>query len=108
MQKRAICQQCGACCAFFRVTFYWAEALQQGLADALIEPVTRHVACMAGTSRPTPRCNALHGDVGKQVACSVYSARPSPCRELEPGDDKCNRARAKYGLEALDRGAFYS
>jgi Fe-S-cluster containining protein len=106
MQQRAICQQCGACCAFFRVSFYWAEAPQRGVPDTLIEPVTQHVACMAGTGSPTPRCHALQGEVGTEVACSIYSARPSPCRELEPGDEKCNRARAKFGLEALTKGAL--
>jgi Fe-S-cluster containining protein len=56
---------------------------------------------MAGTGGPEPRCHALQGEVGGQVACGVYSARPAPCREVTPGDEKCNRARAKYGLEPL-------
>jgi Fe-S-cluster containining protein len=101
MRQSSVCQKCGACCASFRVSFYWAEAQHLGLPDSLVEPVSRHIACMAGTSGPVPRCRALQGEVGKLVTCSVYSARPSPCRELEPGGEKCNRARAKYGLEAL-------
>jgi len=56
---------------------------------------------MAGTNRPAPHCRALQGEVGKQVACLVYRARPSPCREVQPGDEKCNAARAKYGLDPL-------
>jgi Fe-S-cluster containining protein len=83
------------------VSFYWAEAPQRGLADALIERVNAHLACMAGTADPVPRCRALHGEIGKDVVCGVYPERPSPCRELEPGDEKCNQARAKYGLEPL-------
>ena len=34
-----ICQQCGACCAFFRVSFYWAEALPPELPDSCTEQV---------------------------------------------------------------------
>ncbi len=93
-----VCQQCGACCASFRVSFYWAEASQNGLPDNFIEPVTPHLACMAGTNQPVPRCRALAGEVGKEVTCTVYAARPSPCREVQPGSEKCNSARARHGL----------
>jgi uncharacterized protein len=97
-----VCQECGACCAFFRVSFYWAEARERGLPDSCTEQLNAHLASMAGTNRCAPRCCALQGEVGKQVTCSVYAARPSPCRELEPGDDRCNKARAHYGLPAIE------
>ena len=95
------CQQCGACCAAFRVSFYWTEALESGLAEALIEKVSAHMACMAGTNGQQPRCHALQGEVGKEVACTAYAQRPSPCREVQPGDEKCTRARARHGLAPL-------
>jgi Fe-S-cluster containining protein len=95
------CQQCGACCSAFRVSFYWAEAVQRGLPDSFMEKVHAHLACMAGTNRPTPQCLALQGQVGKQVNCLVYQARPSPCREVQPGDAKCNEARVRHGLDPL-------
>ena len=99
-----VCQQCGACCAAFRVSFYWAEAPEGGLPDDLVERVSAHMACMAGTNQPTPRCRALQGEVGKEVTCVAYAARPSPCREVQPGSEKCNKARARYGLsEILDQ-----
>ena len=97
----AVCRACGACCAAFRVSFYWGEASQRGVADTLTEKVSPHLACMTGTNRPEPRCAALTGEVGKGVRCSVYEARPSPCRELQPGDEKCNRARSRHGLAPL-------
>jgi len=97
-----ICQQCGACCAYFRVSFYWAEAPERGLPDALVEKLNAHLANLAGTNQPVPRCHALRGEVGKSVACSVYEQRPSPCREVEPGDEKCNRARARHGLPPIE------
>ena len=96
-----VCRQCGACCATFRVSFYWAEAAQRGLSDAYIEKLTAHLAGMAGTNRSSPRCTALQGEIGNQVTCQVYLTRPSACREVQPGDEKCARARTRHGLEPL-------
>lgn len=93
------CQQCGACCAAFRVSFYWAET--PDLADALVEQISPARACMRGTNQSAPHCNALAGRIGQSVACGVYAQRPSPCREVEAGDDKCVRARALHGLMPL-------
>jgi Fe-S-cluster containining protein len=98
------CLRCGACCATYRVSFYWAEAAERGLPDSLIEQVSPWHACMTGTSQPEPRCHALVGSIGRSVSCLVYSQRPSPCRELQPGEDKCNRARIRHGLKLLDDG----
>ena len=97
----SVCQQCGACCAAFRVSFYWAEAPQGGLPDDIVERVTPHLACMAGTNQPVPRCGALQGEVGKEVRCTVYAGRPSPCREVQPGSEQCNRARVRHGLSEI-------
>ena len=98
----SVCQQCGACCAFFRVSFYWAEAPERGLADVHFEKVNAQLACMIGTNRSGPRCTALSGEVGRQVACQVYAARPSPCREVRPGEDRCNLARAAHDLPPIE------
>ncbi|HYD80428.1 MAG TPA: YkgJ family cysteine cluster protein [Paucimonas sp.] len=95
------CLHCGACCANFRVSFYWTEAAERGLPDHLTEQVNHWYSCMAGTNRSAPRCQALRGEIGAQVACGVYPQRPSPCRELQAGDEKCNRARARHGLPAI-------
>jgi hypothetical protein len=95
------CLSCGACCMTYRVSFYWAETIDLGLPETLTEQVTPHIACMAGTNAAQPRCVALgQGDAGP-MACGVYAQRPSPCRELQAGDDKCNRARVKHGLPPL-------
>lgn len=101
------CLQCGACCTFYRVSFYWAEAEVRGLPARLTEQVSPFLSCMAGTNQPTPRCHALQGVVGERVACGVYEQRTSTCRELQAGDEKCNKARARYGLPpiAADRAA---
>ncbi len=95
------CTRCGACCAHFRVSFYWAEAAERGLPETLYEPLTPVLSCMRGTYSKSPRCAALAGEIGRQVACSVYEQRTSPCRELQPGEEKCLQARARHGLPAL-------
>ena len=72
-----------------------------GLPAHLIENLGPTYSCMAGTNQSKPRCKALEGVVGEQVACGVYAKRPSPCHELQPGEEKCNRARTRHGLPAL-------
>lgn len=101
MEEINPCMTCGACCAQFRVSFYWAEALERGLPEEFYGPLTPTMAHMLGTNCGKPRCAALGGDVGQETRCAVYDARPSPCRSVEPGDDKCLRARSSHGLAGL-------
>lgn len=92
------CMQCGACCAHFRVSFYWAEALERGLPPAFYEALTPTLACMTGTNQPAPRCIALEGQVGSQVRCRVYAHRTSTCHNVVAGDEQCLKARTMHGL----------
>lgn len=81
-----LCQACGACCAHFRVSFYWGEAddAPGGIVPAhLTEAVSPHLRCMKGTASKPARCVALEGEVGKGVSCSIYPQRPSTCREFD-------------------------
>ncbi|STS90034.1 putative ferredoxin [Klebsiella variicola] len=75
------CMTCGACCAYFRVSFYWAEADDAGglVPSALTEPLTPFLRCMSGTNQRQSRCAALSGDIGDAVHCTIYENRPSPC-----------------------------
>ena len=95
------CRRCGACCASYRVSFYWAEAGEGGIPARLTEQRDPWRACMAGTSEPSPRCVALEGTVGERVGCTIYAGRPSPCRELQVGDAQCAKARRLHGLAPL-------
>jgi len=102
------CLDCGACCATFRVSFYWSEAETLGLPTELTEQVNAWFACMRGTNQPQPRCAALAGTVGQQVGCTIYASRPRPCDELTEGSYSCHKARARHGLPPLalpDSGA---
>lgn len=93
------CLTCGACCAHFRVSFYWAEGLH--LPEHYTEPVTAVYSCMTGTNQANPRCIALEGEVGVNVSCSVYAARSTSCKEVQAGDTQCNKARARYNMIPL-------
>jgi Fe-S-cluster containining protein len=95
------CQRCGACCVTYRVSFHWMEATLRGLPDGAVQRLDPRLVCMTGTNQTQPRCLFLEGEVGQSVRCAVYSQRPTPCREMQPGDEKCNRARARHGLPAL-------
>ena len=95
------CQQCGACCAYFRVSFYWAEAddAPGGTVPAdLTEQVNPHLRCMKGTGVRPARCVSLQGEVGRAVACGIYPQRSSTCRGLQAGDEQCRKARQHHGL----------
>ncbi len=104
------CLHCGACCAAFRVAFYWAEAQPEnpsGVPADLATETRPNMLAMRGTDGSDIRCIALEGKVGEQTHCRIYSQRPSPCRDLkasyENGEHslQCDRAREKYHLPPL-------
>lgn len=110
MAKENPCLTCGACCATYRVSFYWAEgddATPGGVPAALTEQLNPFRRCMQGTNQPRPYCVALQGEIGREVACAIYEHRPQACRDLpaswsagEP-EEKCDRARSAWGLPPL-------
>jgi uncharacterized protein len=104
------CLLCGACCALFRVSFYWAETREfdpQGVPSDMVLKVNDFLVAMKGTEGRPPRCVALRGMVGQGVFCTIYEQRPSPCREFEPSwqaghaSPRCDQARLMHGLEPL-------
>jgi Fe-S-cluster containining protein len=104
------CLTCGACCAYFRNSFYWAEAgdaTPGGVPPELTERLTPFLRVMKGTNQPKPRCVALGGTIGESVACEVYELRPSPCRDFVPSwmdgvqNERCDAARAAHGMPPI-------
>jgi Fe-S-cluster containining protein len=105
------CLTCGACCAFFRASFYWAEgndAKPDGVPVELTEKLTPFLRVMKGTNSATPRCIALHGNIGEAVLCTIHTVRSSVCRDFAPSyedgvtpNERCDKARARWGLPAL-------
>lgn len=108
------CLSCGACCAFFRVEFYWREANAEDTENAVpidqCLDLTTSTRCMKGTEvKHQPKCQALRGRIGKSVHCSIYANRSSVCRNFtasyENGKQnlRCDEARRKHGLSPLRR-----
>ena len=104
------CSDCGACCSYFRVSFYFGEtdAHPHGqVPDDMAESLGGFRACMKGTAQGG-RCNALLGDIGVgPIRCSIYAKRPSVCREFpvwlpdgSPNPD-CQRLRSAIGIPPL-------
>ena len=103
------CNGCGACCAAFRVSFYWGagdDAPGGAVPAEATEPVNPFLRCMRGTHSSTPRCDMLVGDV-PGARCAIYERRPSPCREFVPYQDdgqpdpRCTEARRRHALPPL-------
>lgn len=104
------CLACGACCAHFRASFYWAEASDatpNGVPVELTDKLNDFRRVMRGTSGESPRCIALQGVIGGQVHCAIYERRASVCRDFaasygngEP-NERCDQARAAWGLAPL-------
>ncbi len=106
------CERCGACCAFFPVSF--PESDLERLCDRrqLIDmsaPLAGARRIMAGTQLAQPRCAALQGEVGVRVNCTIYANRPSTCRnftrswEDNQGNSLCDRARGVFGLDQFSQ-----
>ncbi len=104
------CLSCGACCALYRASFYWAETDEftpGGFPSDLSEKLTDFFMVIRGTNQKRPWCVALEGTIGEQVACTAYPLRPSPCREFEPSwasgaqNQRCDDARIHWGLKPL-------
>ena len=90
------CLSCGACCSYFRVSFYWAEGID--MPEDYVEALTPVYSCMKGTNQANPRCIALQGEVGKQVSCGMYEQRSSSCKEVQIADAQCNKARIAHKM----------
>lgn len=103
------CLTCGACCAFYRASFYWAET-DEALGTVpveLTEDLSDFRRAMKGTNQSAPRCIALEGEIGSDVRCTIYDLRSSTCREFpfswqngEP-NERCDRPRIAWGLPPL-------
>ena len=123
------CVGCGACCAHFRVQFYWREGESSELRPVgvarssqnpatsvdhppvrpeLFEDLNDRYRCMKGTNdKHHPKCVGLKGKIGRDASCSVYTERPTPCREFKASysdgrrNERCDDARKSHGLKPL-------
>ncbi|OLU34337.1 zinc/iron-chelating domain-containing protein [Pseudomonas sp. PA15(2017)] len=109
MSENNPCLTCGACCAYFRVSFFWGECQSAGgsVPDEQVIQISPHLVAMRGTETKPARCNALLGDVGQGTRCTQYAQRSSTCRDFEASwangehNPRCDDAREAYGLPPL-------
>ena len=104
------CLACGACCAYYRASFYWAESdllSPGGVPIAMTEKLNDFRLVMKGCKGSKPRCLALKGFIGKNVHCSIYEQRASVCRDFPASweygihNERCDQARNAWGLLPL-------
>ena len=110
------CLTCGACCAYFRVSFHWSEAdpAMGGRVPAeLTEPLRTHELAMRGTSQAKPRCIALDAEIGVYSRCTIHPRRPSVCAavpasyEFGEASAQCDKSRIAHGLPALTAADWF-
>lgn len=110
-QENNPCVGCGACCAYFRASFYWRECVSGGgtVPDDSVVQISNHMVAMKGTdSSKAPYCTNLQGVIGETAYCGAYVTRSSTCRDDFPAsyqfgekNERCDKARAKHGLREL-------
>ena len=100
------CDQCGACCK-------GTVIVEADYLDVRREP--RLIQLQVGSYRASPReledegkivllscslespCPCLDAD----NRCTIYPTRPNVCAAFEAGGEKCQAARAQFGIEPL-------
>lgn len=102
LDDSAICQACGACCAYDPS---WPRFSLESDAELARIPEALISATQTGMRFESGRCAALDGSLCNSVSCRIYEVRPIVCRDCVPGDDACTLARAKYNLPALPSSA---
>ena len=103
MPALSACNDCGACCRHFRVSFYQGEldSFPGGTVPlAMTSTLNPTMVCMQGTEHGGKRCIALQPD----KRCAIYANRPTPCREfpvyMEDGtlNPRCIQLRMAQGI----------
>lgn len=103
------CIGCGACCAHFRVSFFWGECQSAGgsVPDEKVIQISPNYVSMKGTEASPTRCIELCGTIGSDASCGMYSQRSSTCREFDASfengnqEAQCDKARLAHGLPPL-------
>ena len=98
IEASALCQSCGACCAY---SSEWPRFSIE--TDAELDCIPGELVDAGGARMRChgDRCAALIGDIGIATACAIYALRPQVCRTCMPGDDACAMARSRHGLSPV-------
>lgn len=101
-EASALCQACGACCAYSAEWPRFSLETDEELAlipEALVDDPNGRMRFVDG------RCAALDGTLGEHVGCSCYQVRPLVCRTCMPGDPECAIARDARGFPPIAAAA---
>ena len=117
MEEYNACLNCGACCAWFRASFYWTEdndVTPNGVPIHLTEKLNDYRRVMIGANQRHPRCIALKGAISSEVSCVIYQKRASICRDFAGSwqygvrNERCDAARTAWGLLPLTPDSWLS
>jgi Fe-S-cluster containining protein len=106
------CQNCGACCAYFKVNCTPEENDFLKIHSVKKVIFFEKKYYLKGTEEFKHRCNFLDGKVGEKVFCTQYIHRPQSCRAFsileynKKGKAKinkrCTKARAFHHLPPIE------
>lgn len=106
MTPRYECDCCGACCN-------GALIVEADYLDVLREPrlldadVTGRRTTLAELAEDDGRCVLLAASkpcrfLSPEGRCTIYPTRPNVCVEMQAGDEQCQDARCRSGLQRLE------
>ncbi len=96
------CQNCGACCSYFRVIFDLRKNMH--VPHEYIFQYENGEVAMKGAEIIFGKCEALKGTVGHNCSCEIYEDRPDVCRKFSiwnqdgTQNSECIKAREHNGL----------
>lgn len=96
----ALCQTCGACCAY---SSNWPRFSTEEDEELDLIPARYVNDRQSGMRCDGDRCSALQGVIGQSTGCVIYHMRPEVCRSCLPGDPECAMARRRFKLPPLAR-----
>ena len=100
------CLKCGACCSYYRASFFEGEIISGHASEELISELRFPYVCMKGTENGG-RCICLSGTIGQDVKCLIHKKRSTVCEKFHVWDSdnfvnfRCNKARKAHGLPQL-------
>lgn len=96
------CQDCGACCSYFRIDFDTKNNPQ--VPKEYVIKIDRKKSAIKGAENFKGTCSAFSGEIGVSCKCNIYENRPDVCRKfavwLKNGkqNPRCYKARIAHGL----------
>lgn len=97
------CTTCGACCAYFKVTY--PKLNNEFVPKHRVIEINKTTNALKGADKFKGKCEALTGEIGKVGICDMYESRPHVCRDFPvwmpngKQNPRCVKARVYHGIE---------